>query len=320
MKITIIIPVYNVGELLRKSVESVLNQIQNDCEIIIVDDGSTDNSGRICDEYSSLTNVRVIHKTNGGLSSARNAGIDAANGNYLLFLDSDDYLRPGSIRLLSELIDQDDAVDFIQFRYNEVTDYSDNSDCGSVLDIFRLTDRRQMFEQKFALGGIGASACTKLINHRFFNTLRFKEGIIHEDEQFTIHLINSATKALYISNSLYMYVQRQGSIITSKFSKKRLDIIPVMEEQAQMLISNGFEDLADLVRSKLFTSLCVMYVEARRCGESRCSEIIINHAKALVGKIKPESGSIGIIAKGMKLHLPMLPLYYFLKKNKNGKA
>ncbi|MDE6158206.1 MAG: glycosyltransferase, partial [Muribaculaceae bacterium] len=100
MTISVIIPVYNVGELLRESVDSLISQLGDDCEVIIVDDGSTDNSGRLCDEYSGIKNVQVIHKTNGGLSSARNAGIDHASGQYLLFLDSDDYLRPGSLALL----------------------------------------------------------------------------------------------------------------------------------------------------------------------------------------------------------------------------
>lgn len=99
MKISIVIPVYNVGELLHKSVDSVLSQNQNDCEIIIVDDGSTDGSGAMCDEYLIHPCVKVIHKKNGGLSSARNAGIDVAEGGYLMFLDSDDYLRPGSVDL-----------------------------------------------------------------------------------------------------------------------------------------------------------------------------------------------------------------------------
>lgn len=318
--ISVIIPVYNVGELLCRSVESVLSQLNNEHEIIIVDDGSTDNSGALCDRYAATKGIKVIHKKNGGLSSARNAGIDAAAGDYLMFLDSDDYLRPGSIQLLSEIIRQDGDVDFIQFVYDETGDYSDTRHCGSVSDKFVNTDRRKMFELKLSLGGIGASACTKLINRRVFDNLRFKEGIIHEDEQFTIHLINRAAKAIYISNPLYMYVQRPGSIITSKFSKKRLDIIPVMEEQAQVLKSNGLDDLADLVKNRLFTSLCIMYVEACQSNERTCADIIETYAKALADDVKTTGrGTIAVIAMGMKLHLPMLPLYRWFKKKRGGK-
>lgn len=320
MTISVIIPVYNVGELLRESVDSIISQLGDDCEVIIVDDGSTDNSGRLCDEYSGTKNVQVVHKTNGGLSSARNAGIDHASGQYLLFLDSDDYLRPGSLSLLRGMAERHGDFDFIQFRYDEVSDYSDRRPESTPADLFVLTDRRKMFEQKFALGGIGASGCTKLIHRRVFDSLRFKEGIIHEDEQFTIHLIANSHRALYISNPLYMYVQRPGSIITSKFSRKRLDIIPVLEEQMEVLRANGYDDLADLVRDKLFTSLCMMYVDARSSAMYQCADIIKYYAKTIVRDVNIKSGTIGIIAAGMKMHLPMLQLYYLAAKKRHGKA
>ena len=319
MRISIIIPVYNVGELLRKSVGSVMDQIGEDAEIIIVDDGSTDDSGRICDEYLNIPNVTVIHKTNGGLSSARNAGIDHANGDYLLFLDSDDYLIPGSIDLLSTLLKQTGKCDFIQFRYEEVSDYSNKSTAGIASDFVEIRDRRQMFERKFALGGIGASACTKLISRDVFRSLRFKEGIIHEDEQFTIHLIERAQRALYISNALYMYVQRPGSIITSGFSQKRLDIIAVLEEQMAVLSSYGYDHLVALVRNNLFTALCIMYVQARRADMSGSVKTIRDHAKSIVGDVTLNNGTLGLIAKGMKLGFPMLQLYYMSKLLRHGK-
>ena len=320
MRISIIIPVYNVGSLLRKSVDSVLPQLSCDCEIIIVDDGSTDGSGDICDEYSDIKNTTVVHKTNGGLSSARNAGIDIAKGDYILFLDSDDYLRPGTIRVLTTLAQQSEKFDFLQYRYDEVSDYSDLKEAGEVCGLFETTDRRQMFERKFSLGGIGASACTKLISKDVFRTLRFKEGIIHEDEQFTIHLINRAEKAIYISNPLYMYVQRPGSIITSRFTRKRLDIIPVLQEQIEILLTNGYDDLANLVINKLFTALCIMYVDARRSNAQDCVDIIIDKALSILPDVNISNGTISLIAKGMRMHLPMLKLYYMFKKFNNGKV
>lgn len=320
MKISIVIPVYNTGPLLRKSVDSVITQIKDDCEIIIIDDGSTDNSNYICNEYIDNDNTNVIHKPNGGLSSARNAGVNIARGEYLLFLDSDDYLRPGSIKLLSDLINSSGKFDFIQFRYDEVSDYSDNRKAESPTDLFEVTDRRRMFEEKFALGGIGASACTKLIRRDIFNNLRFKEGIIHEDEQFTTRLIEQSNRVLYISNPLYMYVRRPGSIITSIFSRKRLDIISVLEEQIDILNSNGFEDLADRVRNNLFTALCVMYVDARRLRMHDCVDTIHAKVREIFPQVTQRNGTIGLIASGMKLHLPMLSLYYYFKNLRNGKT
>lgn len=318
MKVSIIIPVYNVGGFLRKSVESVISQIKDGCEVIIVDDGSTDDSGKICDEYTDIENVQVIHKSNGGLSSARNAGIDVAKGEYLLFLDGDDYLRPGSIGLLSGLATSRGQFDFIQFLYDEVSDYSDTKEVNEISDLVELTDRRQMYEQKLSLGGIGASACTKLISREALGPLRFKEGIIHEDEQFTTHLINRAERVLYISNPLYMYVQRPGSIITSKFSLKRLDIISVLNEQTSVLQSNGFDDLADVVRNRLFSALCVMYVEAKRSGSTDGVRVIEENIKKLLPEVTIDNGTIGLIAKGIRYHLPMLQMYYWYKTLSNG--
>lgn len=313
MKISIVVPVYNVAEVMRRCVESVLPQMSDGAELILVDDGSTDGSARICDEYAEAPGVSVIHKPNGGLSSARNAGIDAAKGDYLLFLDGDDYLRPGSIRLLAELARRSGKFDFIQFRYDEVTDYSDRRAAGPVSGLSEVTDRRRMFELKFQLGGIGASACTKLIARDVFDTLRFKEGIIHEDEEFTGRMINRANRAIYISNQLYMYVQRSGSIITSRFSPKRLDIIPVLESQIEILSGNGYDDLALLVRNKLFTALTLMYVDARRANMKESVRTITRTARAILPSVQPAGGTVRLIARGMRLHLPMLQSYYLYK-------
>ncbi len=315
--ISVIIPVYNIGGLLRKSVESVISQIKDGCEVIIVDDGSTDDSGKICDEYSHFENVHIVHKANGGLSSARNAGIEVAGGEYLLFLDGDDYLRPGSIKLLSRMASSNGLFDFIQFRYDEVTDYSDINAETEISDFLDVTDRRQMFEQKLALGGIGASACTKLISRKSLSSLRFKEGIIHEDELFTTQLINRAERVLYIANPLYMYVQRSGSIITSKFSPKRLDIIPVLNEQIEILKSNGYDDLASVVRNRLFSALCIMYVGARHSGLKAVVRVIKENIKRLLPEVTINKGTIGMIVNGMRCHLPMLQMYYWFKKFNN---
>lgn len=313
MKISIVIPVYNIAAELPCCVESVLPQMDDGAELIIVDDGSTDGSDRICDEYAETPGVTVIHKANGGLSSARNTGIDAATGDYLLFLDGDDYLRPGSVRLLRSLAEKSGNFDFIQYRYDEVTDYSDRSEAGEISGICVETDRRRMFERKFALGGIGASACTKLIAREVFDTLRFKEGIIHEDEQFVIHLINRAKRAVYIDNALYMYVQRPGSIITAGFSPQKLDIIPVLEEQIEILGSNGYDDLALLVRNKLFTALTLMYVDARRAKMKESVRTITRTARAILPSARPAGGTVRLIARGMRLHLPILQSYYLYK-------
>jgi len=124
-KVSIVIPIYNVENYVRKSIESVIYQTESDIEIILVDDGSTDSSGKICDEYASQdSRIRVIHKKNGGLSSARNAGVKIATSEYVMFLDGDDYLKNSAVeRLYHTALEY--PSDFVQFLYQEV-EYGQN--------------------------------------------------------------------------------------------------------------------------------------------------------------------------------------------------
>lgn len=313
--ISIIIPVYNVAAVLKHSVESVLRQTDCDREVILVDDGSTDGSGDICDSYSHLSDVKVIHKMNGGLSSARNAGIEAAGGDYFLFLDSDDYLRDGTLSHLDALAKNYPDTDFIQFRYKEVADYLDKENADRVKNLEYVDSKRQLFERMLDLGGIGASACTKLISRKALGDLRFTEGIIHEDEDFTIQIIDKCNSALYIDNELYMYVWREGSIITQKYTSKRLDIIPVLNKQIAILEHNGFNDLANRVRKKLIMSMCIYYVQARTAHAQVDVTKITTEAKRLAPSVKNwRGGKFEKIAAALYLHLPVLQLYYWYKK------
>lgn len=318
--ISVVVAVYNIAEFVGHCIESILSQSFDDWELILVNDGSTDSSLSICEEYSRKeSRIIVVNKPNGGLSSARNVGIYAARGDYLLFVDGDDYLRPGSLELLADLIERHAGLDFIQFRYDEVSDYSDRKAVGPVAELWETADRRRMFEQQLDLRGIGASACTKLISKDVFRDLRFKEGIIHEDELFTIHLNNRASKALYISNALYMYVRHRDSITTSKFSPKRLDLIDVMTEQIEVMEANGYSDLACRVRNQLFSNLCLMYARARQAKMPDYANMIMYYSRSMLPDVTITKGSAGLIARGMKLHLPMLPLYYLFRILKDGK-
>lgn len=293
--------------------DTLLPQLGNDCEAILVDDGSTDCSRELCDDYAGSNNVMVIHKQNGGLSSARNAGIDAAQGEWLLFLDSDDYLQPGSLALLKEVATTHSDADFIQYHYCETSGHTLMQPVSAIKSLAVVHDKKEMFTRKLALGGVGASACTKLIARSALKHLRFKPGIIHEDELFTMHLIDNALKAVYIDNTLYVYVQRPGSIITAPFTAQRLDLIPVLEEQIALLERNGFASLAAQVRHEMFRAMCRLYVGARQSKMSRCADVIKNRAKTLAHSYKCSGGAEAFIARGMRIHLPMLQLYYLYK-------
>lgn len=321
MKISVIIPAYNIKDCLSHSIDSVLRQrTDSEIEVVIVDDGSTDGTAQECDNYTNIPNVKIVHKQNGGLSSARNAGIEASSGDWLMFLDGDDYLATGALAHLSYLINQlEKPVDFIQFRYCEVSDYQYKSTISPV-SYEIITDKYEIFCRKIALGGIGGSACTKLINRQLLADLRFKEGILHEDEQFTARLIdNIKVGVLYTDAELYHYVMRQGSIIKSRFTKEKLDIISVLEEQISILKRNDFDDLAEIVSSRLFVGLCLLYVSSREVCDKGAYRYIkktaTKYSKQLNGKLK---GKFGMISKALKLHLPALESYYIFKKWRHG--
>lgn len=323
MKISVIIAAYNVAAFVSNSIKSILTQ-QADCEIeiIVVDDGSTDGTSAICDSFIGNNGVKVIHKPNGGLSSARNAGIDAATGDYVMFLDGDDYLVDGALAYLVQINKNTRTpFDFIQYKYVEVDDYNYTTPKIEELKaIETVTSKHEIFKRKLSLGGIGASACTKLIKRNALEHIRFKEGIIHEDEQFTARLIDNIKDGVIFANAeLYCYVMRPGSIIKSNFTKKKLDIVPVLEEQISTLENNGYDDLATGVRSRLFVGLCLLYIGARGAGDNDSSRYITSKAIALTKKGKMSlSRKFSIIASGLKYHLPMLQCYYIFKKQRNG--
>ena len=322
MKISVIIPAYNVESYVKYCIDSVVNQ-QVDCEIetIIVDDGSTDSTPSICDSYADIPSVKILHKMNGGLSSARNTGIDAATGDYFMFLDGDDYLVEGALAFLCKIaLSTDTPFDFIQYKYVEVQDYNNAKNIiKAAKTVETVSDKYEIFRRKLTLGGIGASACTKLIHRSALEKVRFKEGIIHEDEQFTGQLIdNIKYGVIYVDADLYCYVMRLGSIIKSKFTNKKLDIVSVLEEHISMLERNGYEDLAIVVRSRLFVGLNLLYVGARSAGEKNSERYIVSKATALAKEGRMNlSRRFNIIALGLKYHLPMLQCYHIFKNMRN---
>lgn len=324
MRISVIVAAYNIKNYIAKSIESILAQKSScEIEIIIVDDGSTDGTAEEVEKYKNQSRVKIIHKENGGLSSARNAGIDVATGDYVMFLDGDDYLVDGAIqRLVNTIIKLDGQFDFIQYKYIEVEDYNITTPVLDDVHNYEVVySKYEVFRRKLSLGGIGASACTKLIRRSVLSHTRFKEGIIHEDEYFTTNLIDGLCHGVvYLDAELYCYVMRQGSIIKSRFSQKRLDIIPVMNKQIGVLNANGFTDLARKVRSNYFGYLCTLYAEARSAKDKASAQKIKNTLKDLIA-----SGPLDLsvkyktIAQGIKFGLPVLSWYYIYKRI-NGKT
>lgn len=217
--ISVIIPVYNVQAYLRECLDSVLSQDYETLEVILIDDGSKDDSGRICDEYAAKdSRVRVIHQPNGGAGAAKNAGLRAATGEYLAFLDSDDSLEPGAYSHMVQLMQAHDAdvvqclLQFVFKNRSEIQCVRSSSCIFSVLDYFRI----------FPWDWTCALMTDKLFKRELFNGVFFLEGNIIDDEFFTYRGIMNARKIVYDDRVVYNYRQRKSSVMNSSDSKIRI--------------------------------------------------------------------------------------------------
>lgn len=279
--ISIIVPVYNIENYLPRCMDSLFAQTDSDFEIILVDDGSTDGSGSLCDQYATRdTRVRVIHKENGGLSSARNAGLSVAKGAYILFLDGDDYLAPNAVRCLMGIVDATADFDFIQFHYAE-TDGGWQADPAQKANARVCTDLHEMFQYLYQHGGVAASACTKLYRASLFENLRFLEGITHEDEELITRLLPQCNRVIYTEFVLYGYVMRGGSIIHENFHPHKLDVLDIMDNRADALQKLGYEELVLETRSRQFRTAAMLYCQARRFGAAESARQLQARLKAL---------------------------------------
>ncbi|MGV3464791.1 MAG: glycosyltransferase family 2 protein [Heyndrickxia sp.] len=217
---SIIVPVYNVEQYLEKCINSITSQTLNNIEIILVNDGSTDTCGSICDGFEKLDKrIIVIHKNNEGLSSARNAGIKIATGEFISFVDGDDYIdRDMLIKLYTLCKKRNSDIAICQFGSNM------NYDIGKqqlefIVELNHIDSMKELFKGRL----YRFSVCNKIFKRSCFEGVLFPEGRIHEDLATTYRLFANSTKAVYTNYKGYMYVKRENSILTSKFSEKRLD-------------------------------------------------------------------------------------------------
>lgn len=244
MLFSIIIPIYNVEKYLRDCLDSVLNQTFADWEAVCVNDGSTDGSAAIAEEFASRDNrFSVITQTNGGLSAARNTGLKAAKGEYVIFLDSDDWLEPNALKVLANNLDGEDILCFSGRRYFEEE--------GEFHQVDRLVERSyssgmDYYNENALMYRDFAFVCVVLRAYkRAFlteNDLRFKEGIYHEDNLFTPMACYYARKVKQIGDCLYDYRVRSSSITTTADSKRWTDLMTIANELAAFFIpKQGFD-------------------------------------------------------------------------------
>ena len=311
-KISVVIPVYNVEQYLNRCVESIVKQTYKNLEIILVDDGSPDGCPAICDEWAQKdARIKVIHKPNGGLSDARNVGIEASTGEYISFIDSDDLIHFETYELLLKVAQENDA-DLTVFKPEKFTA---DEPIQEHID-FNNVDVKNVKPDEFLQEMLKTSDSThyviavdKLYKKEIFNDLRFAKGKIHEDEFLVHHAVGRAKKISIVDVNLYYYYMREGSIIRSKFTEKRLHALEAIEDRIEYL-SKNFPQFVELAKLQYLSVCKTLYCRARKQkAEKNLQKEIFNKFKAMYKNCTNRS-------KATKLFRYTKSIYYLLYKSK----
>jgi len=262
--ISIIIPVYNVADFLPACIESVIHQEYRELEIILINDGSSDNSGAICDNYAQQDKrIKVIHKQNGGLSEARNLGLDKAQGAYISFVDSDDVIDEKFIQVLISLLLNSKAsialCDYTLFSTNLPQSALNFDDC------FQLHTGHYMLENLYNKKWVPKNviACNKLYERSVWEELRYPKGLIHEDEYVIHHIYDQVDQVAYSPIPLYYYRQREASI-TKEISAKRIDdIVQLFNVREVYFKDRGYDLLVKENRKAKFLNIAILAITNR---------------------------------------------------------
>lgn len=237
--ISVVVPVYKVEKYLKRCVESIVKQTYDNLEIILVDDGSPDGCPEICDQYAEKdARIHVYHKSNGGLSDARNVGIEKATGKYITFVDSDDYVSCDYVEYLYNLLRKSDA-DISIVCNKKIWSYDEKlDDVEHQETIFSNTEAMEaLFYQKF----IENSAWAKLYKKELFDVIRYPKGRLYEDLGTTYKLFFNASKIIWSNEQKYYYFQRESSIMSKAFTEKNMDRIAMSEEILDFVRDNCCE-------------------------------------------------------------------------------
>lgn len=270
-EISVIMPVYKVEQYLRVCIDSVLRQNFVDYELILVDDGSPDRCGEICDSYALLDNrIKVVHQNNQGVSAARNIGIETAAGKYITFIDSDDVVSDDFLRVLYELLIKEKAdVSCCSFRhFSEVYEF-EKADTGT--QVFSLSGKEAAIDAleqntKREKPKVTIFAWGKLFNKRLFDDIRFPVGRLCQDQAVIPIILSRTSKVTGCGNALYGYRDTEGSIVRSPFTLKRYDGIAAMDDCLRYFKQIKDEELAEAANKRRMWLLAYYSFEARRAG------------------------------------------------------
>ncbi len=263
MKVSVIIPVYNTADFLKRCIDSIIAQTYVDLEIILVNDGSTDNSSSICKEYCKKDNrIVYIEKENGGLSSARNAGLDVFTGEYVCFVDSDDCVSPFYVeKMVAMCLENDTLISVCGYWTNNYTSLPEQVPYPHMVYKTEIIDQKDFYLRIYSPQEIiYVICCNKLFHRIIFYKYRFAVGKISEDEGIIHYLISCTDKIPVNYEPLYFYTIRSGSITqVDGFKPNRLDVLSFLIEREKLFLSMRYYDLVFLTQKKYLVKCLELY-------------------------------------------------------------
>lgn len=259
--ISIIVPVYNADKFLSKCLDSILTQTYNNIEIILVNDGSSDKSGEICDEYAEKdSRIKVIHKENGGQSTARNCALDICKGDYIGFVDADDWISSDMFETLCKNLEQADA-DISICQCKKVNKREDVPLKNSTE--FILLDRQKTLEYFYKQRVFECHMWNKLYRRNLFDNIRFPEGKIYEDEDAMYKLLWGISTAVYTDKECYYYYEHELSTVHKKFNDAQLNKLNVYQN-AIIFFEKNMPEIVPYVKYRWLDGYIALVRDAAR--------------------------------------------------------
>lgn len=281
--ISVIVPVYNTEKYLRNCLNSIINQTYRELEIIIVDDGSPDDSGKICDEYADRdSRIVVVHQNNKGLSGARNAGLDICKGEYVMFVDSDDTI---SLQMAEKMLFAIENVDIAICDFDRITkEYANNNSVTYSEENDKLYITKDEIWSTILIK-LNNASWNKLYRRTLIGNIRFPTGLVHgEDLVFNLKYISKCNNGVIIKEKLYNYFQRKDSITQKAFTQKRFDEITI-KDMVRDIVEGNNARLLNVANKYCFRArmnvIRAIYLAGKEDEYNEQIRIITEHAKRL---------------------------------------
>lgn len=321
--ISVIVPVYNVENYLERCVDSICCQTYRHLEIILVDDGSLDNSPNICDSLARKDHrIKVVHKFNGGLSDARNVGVANASGEYMMFIDSDDFWA--SSDCLGKLVTYLESYNYPDFIGFNVSYYYPSEEKYDKWDEYKFeitndTNRDDLIFKLVQTGRFPVSACSKIINRKFYNdnNISFITGVYSEDIPWSIELFEKAKNIRIVNEYIYCYRREVNCSITKIFtSKKYIDLLDHIDRILSMLEYSTFTEKAkNAIISFCAYEFCIALGYGRLVRMNK-DQRIKNYRWLLKYKLNPKVAKVSFLYKIIGFNITSYFCAYFIKMKK----